>query len=57
MPNVKISVVIVNYNVKYYLSQCLFSLKRALRNINAEVIVVDNDSKDGSLESLRQVHP
>ncbi len=57
MPNVKISVVIVNYNVKYYLSQCLFSLKRALRNINAEVIVVDNDSKDGSLEYLRQVHP
>ncbi len=53
----KISVVIVNYNVKYYLAQCLFSLRRALHGIDAEVIVVDNDSKDNSVPYLKQVHP
>ncbi len=53
----KISVIIVNYNVKHYLAQCLFSLKRALKCIDAEVIVVDNDSKDGSVTYLKQVHP
>lgn len=53
----KISIVIVNYNVKYYLAQCLFSLKRALHGIDAEVIVVDNDSKDNSVPYLKQVHP
>ncbi len=53
----KISVIIVNYNVKYYLAQCLYSLRRALRGIDAEVIVVDNDSKDGSLPYLERTHP
>lgn len=46
----KLSVVIVNYNVKYYLAQCLHSLKHALKGIDAEVIVVDNASVDGSVE-------
>lgn len=53
----KISVIIVNYNVKYYLSQCLYSLRHALYGIDAEVIVVDNNSKDGSVTYLKQVHP
>ena len=50
----KLSVVIVSYNVKYYLEQCLFSLQRALSTIDSEVIVVDNHSKDGSCEYLRE---
>lgn len=44
----KLSVVIVNYNVKYYLEQCLTSLLRAIESIEAEVIVVDNASTDES---------
>lgn len=51
----KLSVVIVNYNVKYYLAQCLHSLKHALKGICAEVIVVDNASVDGSVDYLKQV--
>lgn len=53
----KISVIIVNYNVKHYLAQCLFSLRRALQGVDAETIVVDNDSKDGSVPYLKQMHP
>lgn len=44
----KLSVIIVNYNVKYYLEQCLCSLYRALTNVQAEVFVVDNASSDDS---------
>ena len=48
-----LSVVIVNYNVKYYVGQCLDSLKHALQGIDAEILVVDNHSKDGSVEYLQ----
>lgn len=48
----KLSVIIVNYNVKYYLEQCLVSLKRALKGMEAEILVVDNDSKDDSAAYL-----
>ncbi len=53
----KLSVVIVNYNVKYYLGQCLESLRRALKGIEAEVIVVDNHSHDDSVAYLRSRFP
>ena len=53
----KLSVVIVNYNVKYYLDQCLKSLLRALKGIDAEVFVVDNHSRDGSIAYLRHRYP
>ena len=45
----KLSIVIVNYNVKYYLEQCLRSVERAAANIAHEVLVVDNASEDGSM--------
>lgn len=45
----KLSVIIVNYNVKYYLEQCLYSLGRALEGIDSEIFVVDNHSKDDSV--------
>ena len=48
----KLSVIIVNYNVKHYLYQCLDSLRRALKGIDAEIFVVDNHSRDGSIEYL-----
>ncbi len=50
----KISVIIVNYNVKYYLEQCLLSVRKALEGIPSEVYVVDNHSRDGSVEYLRR---
>lgn len=49
---VKLSVIIVSYNVKYYLEQCLESVVRSSCGINTEVIVVDNNSSDGTVEYL-----
>ncbi len=53
----KLTVVIVNYNVKYYLEQCLFSVERALQGMQAEVYVVDNASSDGSIPYLKRKFP
>lgn len=53
----KLSVVIVNYNVKLYLEQCLTSLYRALHGIDSEVFVVDNHSRDGSVDYLASRFP
>lgn len=50
----KLSVVIVNYNVKYFLEQCLHSVEAAIKGIDAEVFVVDNNSVDGSVEMVRE---
>ncbi|RMH95200.1 MAG: glycosyltransferase [Calditrichaeota bacterium] len=53
----RISVIIVNYNVKEYLEQALHSLKRALANIPHEIFVVDNASVDGSVPYIRHRFP
>ena len=53
----KLSVIIVNYNVKYYVEQCLLSVQKALNGINAEVFVVDNHSRDASVEYLTDRFP
>lgn len=53
----KLTVVIVNYNVRHYVDQCLDSLSRALEGMDAEVYVVDNHSSDGSVGFLRRRHP
>lgn len=50
----KLSIVIVNYNVKHFLGQCLISVQRAVENIQAEVFVVDNASSDGSCDMVRE---
>lgn len=52
-----LSVIIVNYNVKYFLEQCLCSVQKAIAAIDAEIIVIDNHSTDGSLEYLRPLFP
>ena len=49
----KLSVIIVNYNVKHFLEQCLLSVGKAISGIEAEVFVVDNNSVDGSVEMVR----
>lgn len=55
--NIQISVVIVNYNVEYFLEQCLNSCFKALRNIQGEIFVVDNNSIDGSNEMVKNKFP
>jgi len=57
MSAIDISVVIVNYNVKDFLSKCLDSVKKASANLNVEIIVVDNNSSDGSIAYLQNLHP
>jgi len=52
-----LSVIIVNYNVRHYLQQALHSVTRALRDINAEILVVDNGSGDGSVQMVRKEFP
>lgn len=52
-----LSVVIVNYNVKYYLEQCLEAVHRASQRLQVEVFVVDNLSTDGSIPYLRERFP
>jgi O-antigen biosynthesis protein len=53
----KLSVVIVNYNVKHFLEQCLHSVEKASKNIQTEVFVVDNNSVDGSKGMLIRKFP
>lgn len=53
----KLAVVIVNYNVKFFVEQCLHSLQKALKDIDSVVCVVDNHSADGSLEYLKPKFP
>lgn len=53
----KLSVVIVNYNVKAFLERALSSIVTALEGIPSEVFVVDNDSTDGSNQMVRERFP
>jgi GT2 family glycosyltransferase len=53
----KLSVIIVNYNVKHFLEQCLISVFNATRKIDSEIFVVDNSSVDGSCAMILQKFP
>lgn len=53
----KLSVIIVSYNVRYYLEQCLHSLFIAASGYDYEVFVVDNASSDGTVGYLRKQFP
>lgn len=52
-----LSIVIVNYNVKYFLEQCLHSVNKAMEGLETEVFVVDNNSVDGSCSHIRERFP
>ncbi len=53
----QLSVIILNYNVKHFLEICIKSVQKAIENIDAEIIVVDNASSDGSKEIMKTVFP
>ena len=50
----KLSVIIVNYNVEYFLEQCLHSVVNAAKNYDTEIFVVDNNSVDGSVAMVEE---
>lgn len=49
-----LSVVIVNYNVVFFLEQCLNSVFAASKNLNVQIFVIDNNSVDGSINMLKE---
>lgn len=53
----KLSVIIVNYNVCHFLEQALTSIAKAVKQVDTEVFVVDNNSVDGSVEMVHQKFP
>jgi len=54
---VDLSVIIVSYNVRYFLEQCLLSVKKASESLSCEVFIVDNNSTDGSCAMVRREFP
>ena len=53
----QLSVIILNYNVRYFLELCVLSAQKAIQNLDAEIIVVDNNSSDDSCAMMKQRFP
>lgn len=53
----QLSVIILNYNVRYFLEQCVLSVLKALENIDGEIIVIDNNSSDDSCKMMQSLFP
>jgi GT2 family glycosyltransferase len=53
----KLSVIILNYNVRYFLELCIISVQNALLEIDSEIIVIDNNSQDDSCEMIKACFP
>ena len=54
---IDVTIIIVNYRVKYFLEQTLRSVQEAIDGLLAEVYVIDNNSGDDSIEHSRQLFP
>ena len=52
-----LSVVIVNWNTKKLLLNCLESIFETVKNISIEIWLVDNASIDGSVEAVQRIYP
>jgi len=57
MAAIDLSVVIVNWNTRERLRDCLASIGRHISTVSHEVLVVDNDSSDGSAEMVAREFP
>lgn len=53
----QLSIIILNYNVRYFLELCVLSVKNAVQNLDAEIIVIDNNSQDDSCEMMKNRFP
>lgn len=53
----KLAIIIVSYNVRHYLTQCIDSVIRATRDIDSAIYVVDNHSHDGTADTIRHDYP
>jgi GT2 family glycosyltransferase len=53
----ELSIIIVNFNVRHFLEQCLLSVKKASENTDCEIFVVDNNSADGSCSMVKRSFP
>jgi len=53
----QLSVIILNYNVRYFLETCVLSVQKALSTIDGEIIVIDNNSSDDSCEMMKELFP
>ena len=53
----QLSVIILNYNVRYFLELCVSSVEKALENTDGEIIVVDNNSQDDSCAMMKRRFP
>ena len=53
----QLSIIILNYNVKHFLELCVLSVQNAIQNIDAEIIVIDNNSQDDSCAMIKQRFP
>ena len=53
----QLSIIIVNYNVKEFIKNLLYSLEKALIELSSEIIIVDNASVDGSVEDIKNKFP
>ena len=49
----QLSIIILNYNVRYFLETCILSVQKAIEHLDAEIIVVDNNSSDGSCQMMK----
>jgi GT2 family glycosyltransferase len=52
-----VGIVIVNFNGRDYLKDCLYSIKENTQNIDYKIVVVDNGSSDDSISFLKQNYP
>jgi len=52
-----VSFIILSHNTRQFIEPCLASIERQVRGISYEIIVVDNASKDDSVDFIRQKHP
>jgi len=53
----QLSVIILNYNVRFFLEQCVLSVQKAIQSLDAEIIVIDNNSSDDSCAMMKQRFP